>query len=97
MSGKTEDSISAAFEKLQRELSREERRVRLTQRIISDPALLIHATPEAKGAVLYQLTRHDWRFDGLDGRNHRGGYYAEGSVLISVQKPGAACREGWSW
>ena len=82
--GKTEDSISAAFEELQRELSREERRVRLMQRLISDPALLIHATPEAKGAVLYQLTRHDWRFDGLDGRNHRGGYYAERKRAIKA-------------
>jgi len=82
--GKSEVTIREGFRKLLGALEREERRVQLMQRVNRQPNLLIHATPEAKGVVLYQLTRHDWRFDGLDSRNHRGGYYAERKRAIKA-------------
>ncbi len=73
--GKEITEIEQVFEDLLDALEREERRVALMNRIVSRPDALLGATPEAKGIVLYQLTRHDWRLDGLDGRNHLGGYY----------------------
>jgi len=73
--GKEIIEIEQVFDDLLDALEREERRVALMNRILSDPDALLGATPETKGIVLYQLTRHDWRLDGLDGRNHGGGYY----------------------
>ncbi len=75
--GREVSSIDEDFRRLLRALDQEKRRVQLMQRVVACPDLLKYATPEAKGMMLYQLTRHDWRTDGLDGRNHGGGYYAQ--------------------
>lgn len=82
--GKGQEAIERDFVTLLSELEREERRVQLMQRILSSSDILKYATPEAKGAMLYQLTRHDWRTDGLDGRNHGIGYYAQRKRAIKT-------------
>lgn len=74
--GWAQTTIQTAFNKLMFELEKEERRVKLMERILATDSKIIRETvPEAKGVMLYQLTRHDWRIDGLDARNHRGRYY----------------------
>ncbi|WP_354675414.1 hypothetical protein [Cupriavidus alkaliphilus] len=74
--GWAESTIRDNFDDLLEMLEKEERRVKLMERILASPAgTLRNTVPEAKGAMLYQLTRHDWRIDGLDARNHRGRYY----------------------
>ncbi|HZE91922.1 MAG TPA: hypothetical protein VE029_09505 [Rhizobacter sp.] len=82
---KTDVAIVAAFRDLSNALDKEERRVQLMNRILSQPRMLLHATPEAKGIMLYQLTRHDWRFDGMDARNHDGlAYYGRRKQAIKA-------------
>lgn len=39
---------------------KEEERIDLMNRVLANPAVLEYATPEAKGMILYQLTRHDF-------------------------------------
>ncbi|MCP1170792.1 MAG: hypothetical protein ACTHNO_12380 [Ralstonia sp.] len=74
--GWAEDEITAKYEEIIARLDQEERRVQLMNRIIANPhGFLRYTTPEAKGVMLYQMTRHDWKVDGLDGRNHGGRYY----------------------
>lgn len=53
----------------------ERQRVQLMDNILANPWMLQYATPEAKGLMLYQLTRH-WVFtDGADVENHTFGRY----------------------
>lgn len=76
--GWVEDDIRSQFTALLHSLEREERRVKLMNRILANPhEFLLYTTPEAKGIMLYQLTRHDWKIDGLDSRNHGGRYYGQ--------------------
>ncbi|MGQ7940030.1 hypothetical protein [Paraburkholderia sp. D1E] len=50
-------------------------RVQLMNRVLSNPWMLQYATPEAKGIMIYQLTRHWAVTDGLDPANHTFGRY----------------------
>lgn len=69
-------AITRQFEALLASFEREERRVQLMNRILKNADdYLRYTTPEAKGIMLYQMTRHDWKIDGWDGRNHGGRYY----------------------
>jgi hypothetical protein len=43
--------------------------------MLSNPWMLQYATPEAKGIMIYQLTRHWAVTDGLDPANHTFGRY----------------------
>jgi hypothetical protein len=71
----TADDINTIFTNYILALEKEEKRVQLMERILENPRLLLYATPEAKGIMLYQLSRHDWTTDGLDSRNHAAGRY----------------------
>ncbi|WP_302912198.1 hypothetical protein [Ralstonia pseudosolanacearum] len=74
--GWTERTIEKKFEELVARWENEERRVQLMNRILATPTNpLRDSPPEAKGIMLYQMTRHDWSVDGLDSRNHGGRYY----------------------
>ncbi len=53
-------------------------RDKLAQRVLSQPPMLRHSTPETKGMLIYQLTRHgkaDWvdtgNYDGMDAYGKR--------------------------
>jgi hypothetical protein len=76
--------VNDAFDDYLKELDKEDARVKLMQKIIDKPALLIYAPPESKGMMLYQLTRHNWKTDGLDSRNHKGGYYAKRKEAVKI-------------
>lgn len=82
--GKEADDIRETFREVLSAYNREERRVQLMERILSNSKTLLYATPEAKGIFLYQLTRHDWRIDGLDERNHAGAYYGQRKRAIKA-------------
>lgn len=74
--GWVETEIPNKFRELLVRFESEEKRVQLMNRILANPYdFLRYTTPEAKGVMLYQMTRHDWKVDGLDGRNHGGRYY----------------------
>jgi hypothetical protein len=47
-------------EKLRQDFEKESERIALMNRVLADPMALEYATPEAKGMILYQLTRHDF-------------------------------------
>jgi hypothetical protein len=54
----TEAAIAEEWAKFQNRMALEERRVRLMERVLSDPLQLRVGTPEAHGILLHQLTRH---------------------------------------
>ncbi|MGE8224150.1 MAG: DNA repair protein [Stenotrophomonas sp.] len=56
----TIDAIDNSFEQINLSLSRAEKRELMARNINRKPAWLIYATPETRGMLLYQLTRHDW-------------------------------------
>jgi hypothetical protein len=77
--------IGEAFNAFTRALDKEERRVHLMESILREPKMLLTASPEAKGIMLYQLTRHDWTLDAMDGRNHDGlSYYGRRKRAVKV-------------
>lgn len=47
-------------EKLRRDFEKESERIALMNRVLAHSKVLEYATPEAKGIILYQLTRHDF-------------------------------------
>ncbi|QBR01707.1 hypothetical protein [Paraburkholderia pallida] len=79
---KLTDSIDLDIADLQRSFAdlllsyeQEQQRVQLMNNILANPWMLQYATPESKGIMLYQLTRH-WAFtDGPDPENHAFGRY----------------------
>lgn len=52
------DNVSAAWTDFQRDLEREDRRIRLMKRVLANPPELRLCAPEAHGILLYELTRH---------------------------------------
>jgi hypothetical protein len=50
-------------------------RVKLMENVLGNPWMLQYATPEAKGIMIYQLTRHWAATDGVDPANHSFGRY----------------------
>jgi len=83
--GWAEDVLNTQFQELLDSFDREERRVQLMTRILKNPhQFLRYTTPEAKGIMLYQLTRHDWRIDGIDSRNHGGRYYGNRKDAVKL-------------
>lgn len=67
----TEDAIRREFNRLLKALDQADRRAKLMNRILSNPHLLQYSTPETKGMIIYQLTRHtaaDW----AERSNHKG-------------------------
>ena len=67
----TLDAIRREFNQLLKALDQADRRAQLINRILSNPHLLQYSTPETKGMIIYQLTRHDDP-DRADLRNHKG-------------------------
>jgi hypothetical protein len=65
--------INQAFSALVAEYEKEAARVELMNRVLSNPWMLQYATPEAKGMMIYQLTRHWYATDGVDMANHTYG------------------------
>lgn len=65
--------INQAFSALVAEYEKEEARVELMNRVLGNPWMLQYATPEAKGMMIYQLTRHWYATDGVDMANHTYG------------------------
>ncbi len=65
--------INQAFSALVAEYEKEAARVELMNRVLSNPWMLQYATPEAKGIMIYQLTRHWYATDGVDMANHTYG------------------------
>jgi len=65
--------INQAFSDLVAEYEKEAARVELMNRVLSNPWMLQYATPEAKGMMIYQLTRHWYATDGVDVANHTYG------------------------
>lgn len=53
-------AISMAFDEINISLENSQKRIKMVQNINKKPAWLIYATPETRGMLLYQLTRHDW-------------------------------------
>ena len=53
-------TVGAAFRAANLSLERAEKRNAMAVNINRKPAWLIYATPETRGMLLYQLTRHDW-------------------------------------
>lgn len=45
---------------LKEDFDREEQRIMLMNQVLTSPELLEYSTPEAKGMILYQLTRHNF-------------------------------------
>ncbi|MGU7776109.1 hypothetical protein ACV229_38890 [Burkholderia sp. MR1-5-21] len=75
---------------LQAEFEKEQARVQLMNRVMGSPVMLQHATPEAKGIMIYQLTRH-WKLsDGIDPANHAFGRY------YGPRKDAVKCILQWS-
>jgi hypothetical protein len=52
-------NLTSEWRGFMRDIEREEVRVALMDRVLSDPIALRTCTPEAHGILLYQLTRHD--------------------------------------
>lgn len=58
------DDVMGLFDRVNLSLARAEKRAQLAMNINKKPAWLIYATPETRGMLLYQLTRHDWASHG---------------------------------
>ncbi|MFM0597286.1 MULTISPECIES: hypothetical protein [Paraburkholderia] len=67
------DVINRLFTDLIEQYEKEAARVELMNRVLSNPWMLQYATPEAKGIMIYQLTRHWYATDGVDMANHTYG------------------------
>ncbi len=65
--------INTLFTRLLQEYEKEAARVELMNRVLKNPSMLQYATPEAKGMMIYQLTRHWYAADGIDMANHKYG------------------------
>lgn len=73
---------------LMEEFEEEHARVQLMNRVMSESDMLQYATPEAKGIMIYQLTRH-WKLaDGIDPKNHSFGRYygARKDAVVRILK-----------
>ncbi|OWJ57691.1 hypothetical protein [Paraburkholderia caledonica] len=71
--GQEVDEINRLFTDLIEEYEKEAARVKLMNRVLANPWMLQYATPEAKGIMIYQLTRHWYATDGIDMSNHKYG------------------------
>jgi hypothetical protein len=68
----TADQIDAAVVKVLGIMDKTDSRNTLATRVLSDSSMLRHSTPETKGMLLYQLTRHG-KADWVDNDNYERG------------------------
>lgn len=54
------EDLGRVYTELMRDFENETKRIELMNKVLSQPRELEYATPEAKGMILYQLTRHDY-------------------------------------
>jgi len=67
------EDIKNQLDTLIEKYEQEEMRVKLMESVLENPWMLRYATPEAKGIMIFQLTRHWYAADGLDPENHAFG------------------------
>jgi hypothetical protein len=58
----TSDQIGQTFNAMLRDIDRSDAREKMLNGIMRNPHWLVYATPETRGMLLYQLTRH-WAYD----------------------------------
>lgn len=52
------EQLNAEWREFQQGIEREDRRVALMERVLTNPPILRHCTPEAHGILLFELSRH---------------------------------------
>ena len=79
------DQIEDAVEKVLGVLDKSEARNKLADRVLADKTMLRHSTPETKGMLLYQLTRHS-KADWADTDNYEGGdaYHDRKKAVLTI-------------